>query len=48
MTYRSFRGACDDIGLLMATVFLFLLVILALGAPLAFCVRVVIDMLRRL
>jgi hypothetical protein len=48
VTYRSFRSACGDIGLLMAAVFLFPLAILVIGAPLALCVRAVIDILRRL
>jgi hypothetical protein len=32
----------------MATVFLFPLAVLVIGAPLALCVRAVIDILRRL
>ena len=48
VTYRSFRSACGDAGLLMAMVFLFPLAILVIGAPLALCVRAVIDILRRL
>jgi hypothetical protein len=48
VTFRSFQSACDDVGLLMAAVFLFPLAILVIGAPIGLCVRVVIDILRRL
>ncbi|HVZ24165.1 MAG TPA: hypothetical protein VG871_24000 [Vicinamibacterales bacterium] len=46
MTYQSLRSACDDVGVLMAAVFLFPLVILIVGAPIALCVRAAIEILR--
>jgi hypothetical protein len=48
VTYRWFRSACDDVTLLMATVLLFPLAILVMGAPIALCVRGALAILRRL
>jgi hypothetical protein len=48
MNYRAFRSACDDAATLMATVFLIPVAILIVGAPIALCVRAVVEILRRL
>jgi hypothetical protein len=45
---QAFRSVCDDVGVLMATVLLVPLAILVVGAPIAFCVRAAIELLRRL
>ena len=43
--YEAFRSVCDDIGVLMVTMFLVPIAILILGVPIALCVRAAVAIL---